>query len=85
MQVNIFSNTDNKYPALKIISELLRIAAWITAISAAIGALFALSELQLIPAISVVIFGGFMACLQFAIAESVIVLCDIEYNTRKKS
>lgn len=83
--MNIFSNTDNRYPALKIVSGWLRFAAWTTVILTGIVTLIALFKESFIPAILFLISGGFLAILQFAIAESVIVLVDIEFNTRKKS
>ena len=81
------SNTDNRYPALKIVSGWLRITAWVTVIFTGIATLMVLFQggFGFVAAIGILVSGGFLAILQFAIAESVIVLVDIEQNTRNSA
>jgi hypothetical protein len=72
---------NQKYPALSLISSLYRIFGWITllvGVACFLWAIFGSNAFALIFALSAL----FLALLSFAFAEAVIVLVDIEFNTR---
>jgi hypothetical protein len=75
--------SNNKYPALSFISTVFKIFGWVNVLIAAVCVLYALFQ-----GASIVFFVGigtlFSALLCFAFAEAIIVLVDIEYNTRMK-
>lgn len=73
-----------KYPALKFISKLFRILAWLIAITTVIVFFNMLSHGQMdIPiGIGVIIGGGILFATFIAIAEGIKVFIDIEHNTR---
>ncbi len=76
--------SNEKYPALSLISSLYRIFGWITLLVGAACFLWAIlgsSAYPLIFALS----AFFAALLSFAFAEAIIVLVDIELNTRSKN
>jgi hypothetical protein len=70
-----------KYPALSLISALYKIFGWIAllvGVACIAWAVFGSSMYALILALS----AFFAALLSFAFAEAIIVLVDIEFNTR---
>lgn len=76
--------SNEKYPALSLISSLYRIFGWITllvGVACFLWAIFGSNTFALIFALSALFF----ALLSFAFAEAVIVLVDIEFNTRSKN
>ncbi len=84
--------SDNtRYPAILFISKVIRFFAWCSLILTVIGMIFVLVSgmrdgmTAILAFIGVGVFGGFLTLGLFAIAESLIVLIDIEYNTRKSS
>ena len=75
---------NEKYPALSLISALYKIFGWITllvGVACFAWAIFGSNAFALIFALSALFF----ALLSFAFAEAVIVLVDIEFNTRNKN
>jgi hypothetical protein len=75
---------NEKYPALSLISYLYKIFGWITllvGIACIAWAIFGSSAYALILAVS----AFFAALISFALAELIIVLVDIEFNTRNKN
>ncbi len=84
--------SDNtRYPAILFISKVIRFFAWCSLILTVLGMIFVLVSgmrdgiSAILAFIGVGILGGFLTLGLFAIAESLIVLIDIEYNTRKSS
>jgi hypothetical protein len=84
--------SDNtRYPAILFISKVIRFFAWCSLLLTVVGMIFVFFVLirdGLIAILAVFgagVFGGFFTLGLFAIAESLIVLIDIEYNTRKSS
>lgn len=79
-------NSTNKYPALRMVSTWLNLIGWLTGFLTAIAALIVLTNgeggISFVAAIAILIVGSFITIVQFAISESVIVLVDIEQNTR---
>ena len=76
--------SNEKYPALSLISALYKIFGWITllvAVACFAWAIFGSNAYAFILALSALFF----ALLSFAFAEAVIVLVDIEFNTRNGS
>lgn len=75
--------SNNKYPALSFISTVFKIFGWVNVLIAAVCFLYALFQ-----GAPIVFFFGigtlFSALICFAFAEAIIVLVDIEYNTRMK-
>jgi len=73
-----------KYPALRTISTLFKISAVITLIlGVVVGSAFTfINEIIIFP---IIILFGISALFQFAVAELIKVVVDIEYNTRKKA
>ncbi len=79
-------NSENKYPALRTISGIYRVSAWIIGI---VTVLFSLLFLQagewgLIFTLISIVVGGLIILGVLAVAESIMVFIDIEYNTRQK-
>ncbi len=84
--------TDNtRYPAILFISKVIRFVAWCSLVLTVLGMIFVLvagirdGMAAILAFIGVAVFGGFLTLGLFALAESLIVLIDIEYNTRKSS
>jgi hypothetical protein len=84
--------SDNtRYPAILFISKVIRFVAWCSLVFTVLGMIFVLvagirdGMTAILAFIGVGIFGGFLTLGLFALAESLIVLIDIEYNTRKSS
>ena len=78
-------NTNHKYPALRFLSTLLRFCAWMILAATLLACLIALTkggDFRFIITIAVLVIGGFLGVILFAIAESLVVLVDIEFNTR---
>ncbi len=81
--------TDNsRYPAILFISKVIRFFAWCFLILTVSGMVFVLSFgfrdgfSTIIAFLGIGISGGFFTLALFAIAESLIVMIDIEFNTR---
>lgn len=84
--------SDNtRYPAILFISKVIRFVAWCSLVLTVLGMIFVLvagirdGMTAILAFIGVAVFGGFLTLGLFALAESLIVLIDIEYNTRKSS
>ncbi len=84
--------SDNtRYPAILFISKVIRFFAWCSLVLTIIGMIFILMAgfrdgmSAILAFFGVGVLGGFLTLGLFAIAESLIVLIDIEYNTRKSS
>ena len=74
---------NEKYPALSLISALYKIFGWITLLVGVVcfaWAIFGANAFAFVFALSAL----FAALLSFAFAEAIIVLVDIELNTRSK-
>lgn len=76
------SNT--KYPVLSFISKAFRFFGWLNILTAGVFLLVSIIQRELIFLAFVVgiLFGALMC---FVFAEAIIVLVDIEYNTREKN
>ncbi len=74
----------DKYPALKFISGVFRLIAWIIAIITVIAAVYLITQgdLGIVSALGVLVGGGILFIIHLAIAELIKVFIDIEYNTR---
>lgn len=85
-QINIKSSQD-KYPALRIISGILKVIGWIIAIASIIATFYFLSEEDGLQFFSIAsILGGGILTLGFlSMSEIIKVFIDIEENTRKMS
>ncbi len=84
--------SDNtRYPAILFISKVIRFVAWCSLILTVLGMIFVFFVLirdgfiAIFAVFGAAVFGGFLTLGLFALAESLIVLIDIEYNTRKSS
>lgn len=81
--------SSTKYPAILFISKLVRFFAWSSLILTVIVLVMlfqaetrlGISTIQALVGVGVI--GGFFTLALFAIAEILIVLIDIEFNTRK--
>ena len=84
--------TENKYPALRIISVIFKVLAVLAAVVGLIGALVGLVQMTgnaygaaaaggLIVFVSLV-YGGLLFIYMFAVSEAIRVFIDIEGNTR---
>jgi len=81
----ITGSEETKYPALRTISIIYLILAWIIVIVAIFASLYFLSESNVkIFALVSIIIGGILALSLAAISEAIKVFVDIEYNTRRK-
>ncbi|GAB1453453.1 hypothetical protein MASR2M47_35090 [Draconibacterium sp.] len=80
-------NSRSKYPALRTIAGLYSLFAWIAGVIAVITAIYFLiqGESGLFFAIPILVIGVLIVLGVLAISESIMVLIDIEYNTRQKS
>jgi hypothetical protein len=79
---------NTRYPAILFISKVIRFFAWCSIAFTAIAMIILLGKIgdgfsSFLAFIGAGVVGGFLALALFAIAESLIVLIDIEYNTRK--
>jgi hypothetical protein len=74
----------DKYPALRFISGVFRLLAWIIAITALIAMIYLITQgdLGIVSALGVLVGGGILFIIHLAIAELIKVFIDIEYNTR---
>jgi hypothetical protein len=81
------SSTQNRYPALKTISSIFLVLAWIVAIASFMSLFYFLSESDGIQYLAIVsIFGGGLFTIGLlSISEIIKVFMDIEENTRKTS
>lgn len=90
--------SDNtRYPAILFISKVIRFFAWCSLLLTVLGMIFIFFAASFYAAgiregitvilgvVAVGVFGGFITLGLFAVAESLIVLIDIEYNTRKSA
>ena len=80
-------NSRSKYPALRTIAGFYTFFAWIVGVVAVIAAIyfFTQGEAGLFFAIPVLVVGALIVLGVLAVSESIMVLIDIEYNTRQKS
>lgn len=79
--------SSKRYPALRTISGLLKLFAILIVLAALFIAMMAFDagDTGYTTAIMAVVLGGLMALFAFALAESIMVLIDIESNTRNKN
>jgi len=75
---------DNKYPALKTVSLIQKIFGFVLLFISLVVSLVAFQ--QGVPQLGLLalVLGFFFSLIVFAISESIIVLIDIEKNTRRK-
>jgi hypothetical protein len=84
--------TENRYPALRVISVIFKVLAILAAVFGAIGALVGLVQMAgdgygaayaggFIVLVSL-IYGGLLCIYMFAASEAIKVFIDIEGNTR---
>lgn len=80
------SNSYDKYPALRTISGIYKVFAWIIGIvSIIVAAIFLKAgETGLIFSLISIVVGGLIVLGVLAVAESIMVFIDIEHNTRQK-
>jgi hypothetical protein len=81
-------NSRSKYPALRSIAGFYTLLAWIVGVVAIIAAiLLGLKggDLGILFSAIIIVIGAIIVLGLLAISESIMVLIDIEYNTRQKS
>lgn len=73
-----------KYSALRFISKVFRIFAWIIAIADVLAIMYVLTlrELGIVIALGLLVGGGILCIIHLALSELIKVFIDIEYNTR---
>jgi hypothetical protein len=87
---NVKTNVEiekSKYPALRTIASIYKVLSIIIIVLTIISALYSLSISKFdnpIILLSIIIVGALMSLGLYALAESIMVFVDIEYNTRKK-
>lgn len=85
---------EKRFHALRTISIILKVLAWIVAIFTVIGFIFALAGVNLFPGpyspgvgfifgVAVLIYGAIIFISIYALAEIILVLIAIEENTRR--
>ncbi len=77
-----------KYPALRTIAGFFKLLAWIVGIVAVIAAVLLASkggDFGILISVIVIVIGAIILLGLLAISESIMVLIDIEHNTRQKS
>lgn len=82
------NNEGRRYPALRIISVIFKIFAWVVGIFTILLAILqiaALGEWGIILSFGSILGGTLITLLLMAISESLIVFVDIERNTRNKN
>lgn len=81
------SNSYDKYPALRTISGIYKVFAWIIGIVTIIIAIIFLKagEMGIIFSLVSIVVGGLIVLGVLAVAESIMVFIDIEHNTRQKA
>ncbi len=77
------SANDNKYPALQMVSGIYQVIAVLIAIGGLIGGVYLFYQNVVVLGIAYIIGGAILAIMFYAISESIKLLTDIEYNTRK--
>ena len=86
------NTTENRYPALRVISGIFKVLAVLAAVFGLIGALVGLVQMAgnaygaaaaggLIVLVSL-LYGGLLCIYMFAVSEAIKVFVDIESNTR---
>lgn len=83
------STTDKKrYPALRTISVVYKVLAWVAALAGIVGAINVFannnSDFAALIALGYIIGGLFVALIFAAISEGIKLFIDIEHNTRTK-
>lgn len=77
-----------KYPALRTIAGFFKLLAWIVGIVAVIAAVLLASkggDFGILISVIIIVIGATILLGLLAISESIMVLIDIEHNTRQKS
>jgi ABC-type glucose/galactose transport system permease subunit len=81
---------EERYPALRIISTILRVLAWVVGVGCAlgfVGTLIAAAATQsahpALMALILAVYGVFGFIYLYAGAEAILVFLDIEENTRR--
>jgi hypothetical protein len=75
-------NVETRYPALSTIAVIIKFIAVLIAVGGVIGAVMAFKSGAVGPALGIGLGTAFVVLLNWAVAESVSVLVDIEANTR---
>lgn len=77
----------SKYPALKAIAGFYTLFAWVIGIVSIICAVFFVTKGDggLFFAVPILVVGALLVLGVLAISEGIMVLIDIEYNTRQKT
>ena len=81
------NRTRSKYSTLKIIAGILKLFAWIYGFVAVIITIYfgMEGETGFYIAIPVLVIGSLIVLFVLAISQLIMILIDIEYNTRQKS
>lgn len=80
----VVKNTDVHYPAIRLISIVVRVYAWIVLLAGAVAFIASLNEdITIIMGIIALVVGSFNFIVCYAISESLVVLADISISARK--
>ena len=75
-------NVETRYPALSTIAVIIKFIAVLIALGGVIGAVMAFKSGSIGSALGIGLATAFIVLLNWAVAESISVLVDIEANTR---
>jgi len=75
-------NVETRYPALSIIAAIIKFIAVLIAVGGVIGAVMAFKSGDVGSALGIGVATAAIVLLNWAVAESISVLVDIEANTR---
>jgi hypothetical protein len=76
-------NDEKRYPALRTISGIYKVIGWLIVVATVIVA-YAAGQEDAILAVIALVIGALIVLGVFAAAESIMVIIDIEHNTRTK-
>ncbi len=77
-------NDEKRYPALRTISGIYKVVGWLIIVATVIVAVALLAQDVAIFAVIALVIGALIVLGLFATAESIMVIIDIEHNTRTK-
>jgi hypothetical protein len=77
-------NDEKRYPALRTISGIYKVVGWLIIVATVIVAVALLAQDVAIFAVIALVIGALIVLGVFAAAESIMVIIDIEHNTRTK-
>ncbi len=75
-------DVETRYPALSTIAVIIKVIAVLIAVGGVVGAVFAFNSGATGSALGIVVATAVLVLLNWAVAESLSVLVDIEANTR---